>query len=259
MNNVLNKKQKVLEKLEAGESVASVIKSEQVSILRINRWAREFTSSGRDLNLFQEKQSIVHYQGLTPKQIKWLYFVLINKTPESFDFDSFLWTRYLFEHLVLKWCKKNYDRTAIYKLIKYMGFDFPELEPKLVKLKNSSELAIYRSKNYQFYYLDIMKFKKSFRVLKDPAGTTGTIIQKVKESDTKFNIVYAHSLHKKGIKFQTKPSPLTEGAAFEFIERFSKEHSGGVCFFTPKNNAFASPDLIKHVEQNFPNIIIRSI
>ena len=254
MTQNLNKKQLILKRIESGETIASVSKTEHISILRIQRWVREFHSSGRDLTLFAEEQSIAHYQVLTSKQIKWLYFVLLNKTPELFDFDSFLWNKYLIEKLVLKWCKKTYDRTTLYRLITDIGFNFQELDPKLISLKNSNELSHYRENNFQFYFLNVQRFKKSFKLLKDPNGTTGTIVQKVKESDTKFDIVHAHSLHKKGIKFQVRANPFTEGMAVEFIERFSKETKSNYCFLTPKDCVFASPDFIDYAKLHFPRV-----
>ncbi|MFZ3230233.1 MAG: hypothetical protein WA160_08510 [Pseudobdellovibrio sp.] len=250
------KKQKVLQKIEEGLTIESVSTSNNIPINTIKKWIIEYTNSGKDLKLFQTEQATTRYQPLTVKQIEWIYFIILNKQPKNFSLDGFLWNRNTFQNLIRHWCKKTYPTDSCYRLMSDLGFEFPTTNIKAITNTRNGVVGTLKDEKYHLFYFDTYKLKKGFSLLSPTRKKqTGCSIQRIKEVDTDYVVIYGQSLQKKGVKFLVKPYPLEESAIDDFIEKFSKDVLGRICLIIKKDNDdIFSAAYHKKIEMNYENI-----
>lgn len=249
----LTKKQVVLQKIENGQSVLGISRIEKVNQKTIKKWINEFQVSGSELALFGDEHPLAHRQPLSVGQIEWLYFVLNNKTPEQLDIKEKLWSGLSVQGLIRHWCKKKYPTDTVYKLIKDLGYSFPEIDRSYIAFKNSESLKDLRDQKYKFFALGTKSLLKSFVLVEPPKGKNGSIVVRITGSETDKVIFYSNSLHRKGIKFLTYTGAVGETEAVDFIQKFSVENKGNCCLLIKANSIFANPIILKQLESRYPN------
>lgn len=251
MRVTLSKKQKVITKIKEGYPISTVSHDELVDAKTITKWLVEYISSGEALEAFDVEQSVKRFQILTPAQIEWIYYTITNKTPSEVELEGELWTRNIINKLIRQWCEKKYSTDSAYRLTSELGFNFPEPESAVSLVKHEISGSLFPQK-YHFFYLNSFELKKGFRIIPVSKGKEGATVARAKCEPTKNHVLYAQSLHRKGVKFIVE-SQTTEASVNYFADKFAKDFNERAYFLIEKKSLFDNPQFPTYIGEKFKN------
>lgn len=246
-----SKKQIVLGLVSQGKSLEWISSHENVTVAAVRRWVNESLFAQDSVNISSSHSFSKHLCSLSPQQIKWIQYVLFNKSPKDFGFKTNFWTGTIFDKLCKNWCKKVFHVADSYKLFSFLGFEIPKADIlQLTKLKSASSKQLTSFGSNQLFFLGNLSLYADYKMVPQRL-IEGSVIFRTATPKRSGNLIYAFQKNK-GTRFFATTDAISIEMTAEFFLNLIEEANQNVVVVASKNSVFASKRFADFFERNFP-------